>query len=524
MPQRIFFCITNHNLVAHPWENDMFGEATIFDQGGEDLVRFAEYLNTIGNRFSAYILIDLTEEELKLERIPRLNPFNRTRMLENRSSRLMRNTPFRYVTLLGRDPRDKEQDCVLFSGLTDPEETVTPWLDLLSKHRVALVGVWSIPLLTTRVFRDVLDPEHSDVLLLSINSGGLRQTFVRNGQILISRLSRLHTGEAEELFPFLLGEVSRMQGYLASQRLYVWSSALHVYVLCSPALLSTMQSGPKEVGSTHFHPVDVTRLAAQVGLKNTLTTGKMDRLFGQCIMRWSIPNHYARTADTIVFRTLRLRKQMQWVAAGLFAISFTICLIFFLQGRSVQDQQPELSRQAEEIQQATRQTPHQHSFQEGSRIINAVNLAESLQGQAADPRATYALIGQLLIKNDTLLIDNMEWSVEENAPHPGNNPRPPQTPQPPKVKQGTDPLQLVQLTGRVHSYTTLRDAMRTMEQFIQELRALPDIVEVQPVQLPMNMGQNAVIQGGDAPSEEKAVFNLKVLVTNPKSRHEKQPH
>ncbi len=510
MSQRLFLCITNHHLVAYPWENNAFGEDTTFNQGGEDRNRFQEYLNTQTTPLTAYILIDLTEEELKFEQIPRINPFNRKQMLESRSNRLLRNSPFRHITLLGRNPQDKNQDCVLFSGLTDPEETVLPWLTLLNDQHVSLAGIWSIPLLTPKVFDKVIDSKQKDRLLLSINSGGLRQTFIQNGQIAISRLSHIPTNETEDLVPFLHGEIARMQGYLASQRLYVWSSKLHVHILCNSALFTYLNNAPKEIGTYLLYPLDVTKLATQIGLENSLTTGKMDRLFGQCILQWRIPNHYARPVDTLIFQTMRLRKQIQWAMIGLFAISLILCVFFFFQGRAIQDQQPTLSRQAEEIQRTTSQTPTTHTSSEGERIIHAVKWLETLEAHAKDPRTSYLTISHLLTNYKTILLKRIEWSVFEPV-NQGNQQKtfsPLTTPHP-------NAMQSVQLTGEIFPFANIREAMITMEQFIQELRTLPEIIEVQPIQMPINLGEASTIQGGGTSHQEKANFNLKILLSYP---------
>ncbi|MBF0427903.1 MAG: hypothetical protein HQL94_03205 [Magnetococcales bacterium] len=520
MPQHLFLCITNHHLVAYPWENNTFGEATTFEQGGNDLAGFQEYLNAVPGPFTAFILIDMTEEDLKLERFPRLNAFNRTEMLESRSNRLLRNTQFRHVTLLGRDPLDKTRDCVLFSGLTEPDETVLPWLKILHDRRISLAGIWSIPLLTPRLFRDQIDPKQTDVLLLSINSGGLRQTFLHDGQIAISRLSRQPTFEAEELVPFLHGEISRMQGYLASQRLYSWSSELHVYILCHPALFTLMQAGPKSIGTTRIHPLDVTQLTAQVKLQNPLSTGKMDRLFGQCILSWRIPNHYARPEDTLIFQTLRMGKHLQWISIGLLAISLIVCLLFFGLGRSLQDQLPDLSRQAEEIQQQMKKNPVSQNSLEGERVINTVTWAELLQDHTLDPTPAFTAIGQILNKNKTLILDKLEWTTSDNTHSPAINAPPART----RPQEMQKEKQFLQVSGQVHPFNSLKEAMQTVEQFIQELRTLPECLEVQPLQMPMNIGQNVVVEGGDtSKQQDKAIFNLKIQFATQKKHNEKKP-
>ncbi|MEO5370699.1 MAG: hypothetical protein H7833_11575 [Magnetococcus sp. DMHC-1] len=61
--------------------------------------------------------------------------------------------------------------------------------------------------------------------------------------------------------------------------------------------------------------------------------------------------------------------------------------------------------------------------------------------------------------------------------------------------------------------------MSKVEAFIRDLRTLPEVVEIQPVKMPMNLGQGAVIQGGGgsisgggAVSADAALFVLKVIL------------
>ncbi|MBF0340095.1 MAG: hypothetical protein HQL95_03925 [Magnetococcales bacterium] len=521
MPQRLFLCVTNHHLVVYPWEHNAFGAPTILEQE-RDVGRFQELLEGYPGSFSVHVLIDLTEEELKLERIPRLNPLVRTRMLENRSTRLLRHSPFRHVIYLGRDPAEPGQDCALFSGLVDPDTLLVPWLEVLQKRRLPLAGIWSIPLLTPRLFQGEVKPEHTDVLLLSFNSGGLRQTFLHQGQLLLSRLSRLPSQEAEDLVPFLHGEVVRMQGYLVSQRLYAWNAELHVHILCNAALFGLLNQGPLGTGSYHLHPLHTGQLAARVGLKSDPDVGRMDPLFGQALLRWSIPNHYARPEDRKVFQTLRLGRMLRRVAFGLFGASLLVCLFFFWQGRAQRDQQPDLTRQAEEIQQATRRIPDNRPPVEGRRIISAARWAELLESHAMDPRQTLHALGQILARHDRLILEGLEWSSGEGAggsqPGPPGPPgKPGQSRPPPPPPQVSPPeAQILLINGRVEPYATLQEAMTRVEMFIQELRALPEFMEVQPVQMPLNVTQNQVIQGGEVQARSKAVFILRIMLSRRK--------
>ncbi|NGZ05941.1 MAG: hypothetical protein G8237_06245 [Magnetococcales bacterium] len=516
-----FLCITNHHLVLHPVEGAEETTPTLFALS-DGVKGFRAHLETWHDRPTFHILIDLTEEELKLEQIPHLNPLTRARMLENRANRLLRNTPFRHVTYLGRDPTDPARDNVLFSGLNDTEDLLLPWLETLRTLHFPLAGIWSIPLLTPRIFKEHMDPKQTDVLLLSINSGGLRQTFVQQGQMLVSRLSRLPLQAPEEdLVPFLHGEIVRMQGYLVSQRLYTWNNPLHVHVLCGATLFALLEQGPRDVGSYHIHPLAAETLAKRIHVKAPLESGRMDRLFGQAVIAWSLPNHYARPEDLVLFSTRKLERKLNWAAAILFAVSVLVCLFFFWQGRTLRDQQPDLSRQAEEIQRATGRSANRHTPQEGRRIIAAVQWAEQLEKHALDPRDALAALGELLTRHDHLILENLEWQTRNELTAETSAPRGNRAPGKPGTS--SSPAQQLVIVGRVEPFQSLKEALSRVEQFMRDLRALPEFMEVQPTKLPLNLGQNDILQNTETRQRERAEFVLRTILAKRKP-DEKRPH
>ncbi|MBF0134606.1 MAG: hypothetical protein HQL65_00040 [Magnetococcales bacterium] len=575
MARNLFLYVTNHNLISYPWEENTFGEAAWFAHGGEDKGRFLEYLDSFAAGFTAYILTDLTEEEIKQERVPRLNPFNRSQMLEHRAQRLLRNTPFRHVQYLGRDSQVKTQDNVLFSGLTDPETTLLAWVNILLEKGIPLAGIWSLPLLTPRVFHSVIDAKHKNVLLSSINTGGLRQTFMRDGQIQISRLSPVPTLETEKLVPFLHGEVARMMGYLSSQRLLAWGSEMHVYILCDQALIALLNAGPREVSNHHLHPVDVAVLTNRVGLKNTLEAGKMDRLFGHYIIRRHLPNHYARPLDIAVFHSMQLRQQVRWLAAGMAGVGLLAGTILFFQARADQERLPALLQQVQEMEKKrpSGEVSNQDlTVRDVQRIVEAVPVVETLQKHAMDPLRLLQIVGPILAEHPSLWLNSLEWSVGREGVQPvpaatergrGGKGGPPGgragTPpggrgsagagtggtlpgsraaagtggSPPGSRGGGAPpgnqgetatertdYQTGQISGHIHPLPRdAKEALSKVEAFIRDLRTLPEVVEIQPVKMPMNLGQGAVIQGGGgsisgggAVSADAALFVLKVIL------------
>ncbi|MBF0427245.1 MAG: hypothetical protein HQL66_15640 [Magnetococcales bacterium] len=69
-----------------------------------------------------------------------------------------------------------------------------------------------------------------------------------------------------------------------------------------------------------------------------------------------------------------------------------------------------------------------------------------------------------------------------------------------------------QLSGHLHPMPEdLKEALAKVEDFVRDLKALPEVVEVQTLKMPLNLGQGGVIQGGGgAISGDVNQFVLKV--------------
>ncbi|WP_156013234.1 hypothetical protein [Thioalkalivibrio sp. HK1] len=185
------------------------------------------------------LLVDLVEEDFRLENVPHVIGRSRRSVQDLRGRRLFPGASHIHVLRRGRaDPPDGEagrnrsgrrDDIVLFSAIVRPEY-LDPWLDLLRECDIPLVGVTSLPLASETLLRlpgfiDLLrsgeresssssspsdgekpsssvPSKSSDALaqrMLLVSESGrfaLRQSFFKKGRLVMSRLAVLPEGDA----------------------------------------------------------------------------------------------------------------------------------------------------------------------------------------------------------------------------------------------------------------------------------------------------------------------------------------
>ena len=74
--------------------------------------------------------------------------------IKRKFEQFYRNTPFRQATLLHRQEEGRRDDEMLFSALTNPQR-ISPWLDALLANHIPLVGIYSIPNISTPLLRNI---------------------------------------------------------------------------------------------------------------------------------------------------------------------------------------------------------------------------------------------------------------------------------------------------------------------------------------------------------------------------------
>jgi hypothetical protein len=112
-------------------------------------------------------------------------------MVGRKLRQLYRATPYFSCELQERDARKRRDDRYLFAALTNPDALV-PWLRALEAANLPVSGIYPLAVVSVYLI-ERLKLRQPNLLIISKNSAGLRQTFFKDLKFRISRLTPLGT-------------------------------------------------------------------------------------------------------------------------------------------------------------------------------------------------------------------------------------------------------------------------------------------------------------------------------------------
>src|SRR3954465_3491031 len=112
-----------------------------FAVSGAGASAFEAYLGNVRD-VPTHLFIDLAEEDFRLDTIPHVGARAREATLARKLNQIFRNTPYRHALLQGREPDGRRDDRVFYTAITNPE-LLRPWLDMIERLQVPLVGIHS---------------------------------------------------------------------------------------------------------------------------------------------------------------------------------------------------------------------------------------------------------------------------------------------------------------------------------------------------------------------------------------------
>lgn len=232
------------DLKCFHWSDQGLVGSFFFEKNEISLPIFETYL-TQTNTIPTRILVDIMEEDYKLESIPHLLGNNQKLLIKNILKKFFRENIFTYYAYQNKDPKTHKNNIYLLSCLENMGALNT-WLTLFEKHNIPVLGIYSLPILSIDLMRKIA-PSKDPTLLLSINAPLLlRQTFFDHNQFKFSRLVKLRKehGEAQDattLTGIFISELQNLSRFFSSQKLFSHDKTLQVYILCKDQIIDEMK-------------------------------------------------------------------------------------------------------------------------------------------------------------------------------------------------------------------------------------------------------------------------------------------
>ncbi|BAN34416.1 hypothetical protein SCD_n00569 [Sulfuricella denitrificans skB26] len=421
------FYLTNDQLTTYQGEKGNYSAGLSFPNDETGWEAFSRHLAGSQNT-PTYLLADLIEEDFQLDSLPHVLGRSRRALIQRRLGQLYRDTPYRQAVQQGREEFGRKDDQMLFSALTNVE-LLKPWLNALMKQKVPLTGIYSPALLSTTLIKK-LDLVSDNLLLVTHQASGLRQSFFQGSALKFSRLTTLPDHNPDTVADTTARETANTQQFLASARLLPRGKTLDAVILTHGESLQMLQSACHDTPALAHRFLDLTDAATQLGLKNPGSVTLCDPLF-LSLLGATPASHYAQTEQTRYYSLWQARLVLYILSAGVVTGALLSAGANGLEAlqhyRQSQQIAIETSLAQSQYQTIIRSLPHTAASPQDMKA--AVNIEQMISRNAPAPTQLLGTVSRALDILPQIRIDQLHWRVSTEA-ETTDNPADPQQHQP----------------------------------------------------------------------------------------------
>jgi hypothetical protein len=522
---KIVLCATSSQLTAGIWRLGKLQSYQVFhndEQGHQDFSHFLQEHSHI----TVYLLADAIEEDFRLETLPHTAGNARRELVERKLNQLYRGTTYRAAHFINREKDKRKDDRFLFISINNTD-FLQGWMQCIEAQQAPLAGVYLLPMVSQVMVRRMkLMAPH--ILLSERLSTGLRQTYLHNGRIRISRLVPIPPAAESRLGYFYLTETEKTCLYLISQRFIIREASLSMVL---PALDDSSEQicrGIEQEQGIECRSVDLVQFAQDVRLDHKLLHANPELLHMHLLAIGNVPDNLA---PSNYIKHHRLNFARQWINA---ATAIIVLGGLALAGVYLK----ESFDQAALAEQAAKDTRVQEQLYNdvakdfpttpipSNDLKLAVELKQSIANEAKSPRRMMQHLSkaiealpeiqinrlQWVLTNDTNLKDDDKTSAAPLLAQPSAA-----SPQPSVVSDPTSLHEVAFVNGEIKGFTgDYRAALESVNHLAERLKADNAVEQVVILQEPVNVSSYTSLQGSTA--EERtaqlaaALFKLKIIL------------
>jgi len=423
MIQNLLYLSDYQTIIYHKKAQSFFKQ---YSCQNDNIVDFIAYLRKY-NKAPLAILVDTAQEEYQTQLLPHVLGKDRQDQLKHKMRRLFERTPYTYAIVQEREKTGRRDDRVLFSALNN-QETLTTWINALTDHKIPIIGVYSVPLLSQQLLKyfslPINQTDKNYLLLLNHTPAisphslqGLRQTLFINQQFQLSRLIPLNTTQPSEYADYIINQLIRTQQYLHSKRLLPQSATLSVIIMTQATLLPELvsQFKQKKLSTIKLYPIDISTFLQIDHAKEEQQY--LHSLLAHFSLKRTPKNHYATLNERRYFIFSQLR-------TGLYLIA----LMSLLSSGAVSYATWQASNQLElQIQSINNNIQQQQRLLEQRRanvpvlpidlthFRNVVETGQFITVQHIQHQEMWEKISQVLTRHPNLLLTELEWGVSDSS-------------------------------------------------------------------------------------------------------------
>ena len=508
MRRKLLLCVSTYHLTAAVWARGQLRslhEFTDDEAGQRDFMTFLGGLR----RIPIYFLADTLDEDYRFEMLPRAKGSDQRELLDRKLKQAYRATPFSAAQLIYRDKQSKRDDHYFFAALTKADG-LEPWINLVQARRLPVVGVYLAPLVLNGFIR-TLGLDDRNTLAVSQHAAGLRQTFFKNGQY---RVSRLTLARPDSFGPSAVNypeEIRNTRGYLDALNITHVDEPVTVLIMDQDGSLADVESALGETSPklrvVRLPPEQLAdRLRVPVQLLDTYRDALPLQLLGSAEPSINL----APRVVTSGYDRMRASRIIYAAAGAMAAIAVSWLGVNVFRTGALDDEAQGYALHARgeearynEIARTFPPTPGS-----GEHLRQASEAAALLRSSYRTPDAMYKVISQALDQSPSIVLQSMTWRHGPAIPPPG------QTSVTPGPANFTQSAKLsAQLVAAEADY---RGIISRVDQFVQLLASHPSVASAKATNLPVSTASTSALTGDTSVAREEKpappIFEVEVVL------------
>ena len=515
--KRLLYLTANRLTAYSLWRGKLAADAG-FERNDAGLAAFSTYLARTRNLY--YLVIDVVEEDYHQDIIPHMSRNDRGLVLARKLAQRYRDTSLTLSLSLGFEKGERRNEKILYASFSNTQQ-IQPWLAALAQNEVRLVGAYSTALLAPVLIKGA-GLKVPRCLLVSVQSTGLRQSYVEDDKIRFSRIGRLNLEDAAAVAATCAGESARLQQYLVTMRLLPTANTpIDVMVLAPAQYHAALTGACRNTEVLRYHVINADQQCRASGLSSFPADAPCDALFLHATASGTPAQQFAQAQHRRPYRLWQLANAL-YVAGLAMLVSgllyagaqFYAAYSLNLQVRADQTRFDALSAEYARVTATFPQTPTSTE-----NLKTTIKQYQILQAQTASPAYLLPEISKVLAAYPQVEIERIEWQVgKQGEERVGGRGAASKAAAPAPSAAGTPAVDLGYELATVYARVVgarradVRAITDMANQFIDAFKKIPKL-EISGVQMPFDVSAEDTFKG-DIGSEraiaEDARFNVTI--------------
>jgi hypothetical protein len=515
MPDKRLLYFTSLHAVAYRWKGGTLAQEAIFNNDEEGVAIFSQYVAAAPDSLF-YILADVVEEDFFQENIPYVRGADRRTLLARKLAQRYRDTTLALALSLGTETEGRREERILLSSFTNTQQ-FQPWLAALRSNQARVAGVYSVAL-TAPLTGKHIGIKAKRYLLVSLQQGGLRQSYVENGRIRFSRLGRIDFSDPRAVAQAFAVESARIQQYLTNMRMLEREAPpLDVVVLAPGKYKALYDAACVNTARLQYHVFDLDRIGRSAGLKSAPAETLAEGLFLHLLASSRAGEQYADDSLRRFYNLWRARVGLITAGAAVFALCLALSGLKLFDTYQV-DQQAEADRQQEAVasrQYARTQASFPPTPTSTENLKAIVKNYLSVLRQSAPPGNMFVDISQALANSPQIELEKIDWEIGTPKTAAGGRDSVNAPPAPGAPATAAElRYQVAEISGRlfVPQASDYRNITTLLNQFVETLRGRPGM-EVVSTRLPFDINAEKSLSGDIGVERSAEVPRFSIIVS-----------